>query len=113
MITLLANKKGFHYLTSVNDWTSQALEYWKQKENREYVDRVEKCLMNALDYVGLEDNHNIFRFPDLLNNPDNSFVTLGFIHRMPWIMYVSFETDELSATLNYSVTIEYTGSNNS
>ena len=97
MITLLANKKGFHYLTSVNDWISQALEHWKHED----------------DYVGLKDNLNIFRFPDLLNNPDNSFVTLVFIHRMPWIMYVSFETDELSATLNYSMTIEYTGSNNS
>ena len=35
------------------------------------------CLLNALDFVGAEDNPNIFRFPDLLNNPDKSFVTLG------------------------------------
>ena len=77
LITLLSNKKGFDYLTNVNGWTQKALEHWKEKENRDYVDRVEKCLLNALDYVGSEDNNNIFKFPDLLNNPDNSHVTLG------------------------------------
>lgn len=83
LITLLANRSGFKYLYSyygddtANNWTLKELEKWKNKENKEYVDKVEKCLMNALNYVGQEDNTNYYRFPDLLNNPDNSFATLG------------------------------------
>ena len=53
------------------------MDKWTENENRIYVDRVEKCLINALDYVGNDESKNIFRFPDLLNHPDKSFVALG------------------------------------
>ncbi len=77
MITLLSNKKGLHYLTVQDNWTEKEIERWKESENKEYVEKVEKCLMNALDFVGVEENNNMFRFPDFLNNPENNFVSLG------------------------------------
>ena len=40
----------------------------------------------------------MFRFPDLLNNPERGFVTMGFIHRMPWCMNVSYECDEYTGS---------------
>ncbi|KRX02551.1 Armadillo-type fold [Pseudocohnilembus persalinus] len=107
LITLLSIKKGFEKLTDEDNWTVNQLDQWVEKTNKEYVDKVEQCLLNALDFVGAEDNPNIFRFPDLLNNPDKSFVTLGFIHRMPWIMQVGYECDEYHGTLQFQVGIEY------
>jgi rapamycin-insensitive companion of mTOR len=77
LITLLSNKKGLHYLTVQDNWTEKEIERWKESENKEYVEKVEKCLMNALDFVGVEENNNMFRFPDFLNNPENNFVSLG------------------------------------
>ncbi len=50
LITLLANKNGLRYLSTfygddaANSWTLKELEKWKLKENKEYVDKVEKCL---------------------------------------------------------------------
>ena len=77
IITILSHRQGFKNLTENLKWTEKALDHWKEKENRIYVDRIESCLRDALNYVGKEDEKNGFRFPDLLNNPDNSFITLG------------------------------------
>lgn len=73
------------------------------------MEQVENCLRNALDFVGIEENNNIFRFPDLLNHHENSFATMGFIHRMPWSMHVNYEScdTELKDTLIFTVTVEY------
>ncbi len=45
----------------------------------------------------------------MLNNPDNSFVALGFIHRMPWMMYILQESNENEGLITFGVNIEYTG----
>ena len=112
LITLLSIKQGFEYLTNVNNWTLEELEKWKKEENVEYVVRVEKCLMNALNFVANEDSSNTFKFPDLLNNPESSFVALGLIQRMPWCMYVLFESQEYEGILPMAINIEYFGHTN-
>lgn len=74
----MSHPKGFNNLTyNLKNWTELAIKHWKEIENRLYVDRIESCLRDALCYIGKEDEKNGFRFPDLLNNPDNTFITLG------------------------------------
>ena len=68
--------------------------------------------MNALNFVSNEDSSNTFKFPDLLNNPESSFVALGLIQRMPWCMYVLFESSEYEGILPMSINIEYFGHTN-
>lgn len=58
MITLLSNKRGFDKLTNDGNWTVKELEKWVETLNKEYVDKVEKCLLNALNFVGIDDNLN-------------------------------------------------------
>ncbi len=79
LITMLSHKDGFHLLTDNMGWTQDLLQQWRDNDNREYVERVENCLRDALNYVGVDEDKHTFRFPDLLNNPDNGYVTLGKI----------------------------------
>lgn len=112
LITLLSIKQGFEYLTNVNDWTTNELEKWKKEENVEYVVKVEKCLMNALNFISNEDSNNSFRFPDFLNNSESTFVSIGLIQRMPWCMYINYESNEYAGVVQWPVSIEYFGQNN-
>ena len=50
-----------------------------KSENIEYAIKVEKQLMNALDYSGKERKSNDFKFPDSYYNFQNYFVGIGFI----------------------------------
>ncbi|EGR34184.1 hypothetical protein IMG5_020990 [Ichthyophthirius multifiliis] len=111
LITLLQTEEGFNYLSQKYDWISQELFRWQETEKIQYVTKIEKCLLNALNFVENEEQ-NIFRFPDIVNNPQNSLFTLGFIHRMPWIMNVDFSTNEFKDSIQFLVSIQYQGQQN-
>ena len=69
-------------------------------------------MCDALEFISNEESSTLFKFPSLLNNPENSFGALQFIYKMPWTMYVAFECPEFEGTIAFSVNIDYNGNNN-
>ncbi|KAL4497964.1 hypothetical protein ABPG72_014821 [Tetrahymena utriculariae] len=115
LITLLSSDLGFEYLSKMSEqqnWVEEQMQRWKEQQNLDYVNKIETCLLKALNYVQDYDEQNVYRFPDILNNPQNSFLTLGFIHRMPWIMTIDFNTADYKDTVQFMVQIEYQGQQN-
>lgn len=105
---------GYEHLSVTHSYLKEELKRWKQEMNQVYVEKVEQCLRNALDFVGIEENNYVFRFPDLLNHHENSFATMGFIHRMPWSMHVNYENSDsgFAGVLVFTVTVQYNKSQN-
>ena len=60
LIKLLSIQPGYEYLTNVNNWTLNELEKWKNEGNADYLDRVEKCLLSALDFITNDPNSSGF-----------------------------------------------------
>lgn len=51
------------------NWVEEQMMQWKEKYNLEYVNKIETCLLKALNYIQEYDEPNVYRFPDILNNP--------------------------------------------
>lgn len=65
LINFLSINTGFEYLNSKN-WIENELIYWKEKGNVDYVVKVEKSLLNVLDFVKKDYNNGFsFKFPHL------------------------------------------------
>lgn len=111
LISLLRINEGFNYLTNLNNWTREEMERWKNKENADYVERVEKCLYNALDSANPEEQPNCFKFSELLATGPNSAVNLNLIYKLPWNMNVIYEIGDYSSDLILSLSMEYSPQN--
>jgi len=111
LIPLLRIKQGFEYLTNVNNWTSAEMEIWKNKDNAEYVERVEKCLYNALDFATIEEQVNCFKFSESLSNGPNSALNLSLIYRLPWNLNVDYEVGAYKGETVLSLSMEYSPQN--
>lgn len=51
------------------NWVEEEMTRWKDSQSLEYVNKIETCLLKALNYVQENDEPNVYRFPDILNNP--------------------------------------------
>ena len=111
LISVLRIKDGFEYLTNLNNWTLEEMERWRNKENADYVERVEKCLYNALDFANSEEQLNCFKFSELLASGTNSGLNLNLIYRLPWNLNLIFEIGDSSNETVLSLSMEYSPQN--
>ena len=84
----------------------QEMEWWKDEECMKYIEKVEKVMCDALEFIQNEENSTLFKFPLLLNNSENSLGALQFIFKMPWVMYINFECHDYDGTVPLVVSIE-------
>lgn len=82
------------------------LQRWRDEECLKYIEKVEKVMCDALEFIQNEENLNLYKFPLLLNNSENSLAALQFLHKMPWVMHVAFESHDFDGTLPLVVTID-------
>ena len=111
LITLLSIKQGFEYLTNVTNWIEAEMERWKETENREYVQRVERCLLTALDLGNFDDANNGFKMSDFWQNDDNASTHLSFVFRLPWNMILHFENEKFEGDMFMQIQMEYNPQN--
>ena len=53
---MLSTKEGYEYLTNLKEWTLNEINKWVEYKNIDYVEKVEKCLYDALDFGNFEDS---------------------------------------------------------
>lgn len=52
MISLLSHKKGFEKIsTELREYLIQEIERWKSEECEKYIEKVEKVMCDALEFV--------------------------------------------------------------
>ena len=83
------------------------MDRWKESENKEYVERVEKCLFTALDFGNIDDLNNGFKMADFWQNDDNSSTHLAFVFRLPWNMVLHYEADKFEGQMMMNLSMEY------
>lgn len=107
MITMLSHNKGFERMHKEQpEKLMSEMEWWKEEECQKYIEKVEKVMCDALEFIQNEENSTLFKFPLLLNNSENSLAALQFIHKMPWVMFMNFECPEYDGTLPLVVSID-------
>jgi hypothetical protein len=52
-----------------------------------------------------------FRFPTLISAPENSHGSIQFIYKMPWLLYVEYESAEIDRQVQLTVNVESINNN--
>lgn len=82
------------------------LDRWRDEESLKYIEKVEKVMSDALEFIQNEENQILYKFPLLLSNAENSLAALQFLHKLPWMMYLNFDCKDFDGTLPLVVTID-------
>ncbi|CAD8139168.1 unnamed protein product [Paramecium pentaurelia] len=114
IIMLLSHKKGFEKIyKDLNEYLLNEIERWKQSECENYIEKVEKVMCDALEFVQSVEQSYSFKFPLLQNNNENPNASIGFVYKMPWSMLLNCELGSEGNELAYlNVTIDYPGTTN-
>ena len=70
LVQLLRIPEGFHYLTHIKNYTLYETQQWLKCKNQEYLQEVERCLLDSLEVL-VADDKNYFRFAEI--GPSNNY----------------------------------------
>lgn len=82
---------------------------WQKEGNEQYVDRVEQRLLTALNFVKTDQQHSYFHFRSSYPSCDGHYFALNLVHRIPWEMFVTYESTEFNGILQFVSYIDYQG----
>ncbi|EGR30964.1 rapamycin-insensitive companion of mtor, putative [Ichthyophthirius multifiliis] len=109
---IMKTSQGFNYLQEKYNWIEKMVYKWESKLNEEYAEKLEKCLINQLNFNQQNQDLNSFIFPNMFNNSQSQFFAFGFIHRIPWILNILIVCEEFQQKNQYQIYIGYKGDQN-